>query len=192
MFPEIQTSIAKGECLLENNLNFPDECPRPLVKDMFSAQRRTAKVINFSIAYGRTIYGFCNEFVNIFINLLDIFLLFTLIIIYNQNCGIDEVKKYIKKWYADREEVQNWQKEVKKIAIKEGYTKTLLGRYRNLKKQLKGKSFTHALRASINTPIQGGAADIVIASMIKLYLNERLRELGYKIILQIHDEIILV
>jgi DNA polymerase-1 len=53
------------------------------------------------------------------------------------------------------------------------------------------KLFNHALRASINTPIQGGAADVVIASMIKLYLNERLREIRYKILLQIHDEIIL-
>lgn len=54
------------------------------------------------------------------------------------------------------------------------------------------KMFGHGLRAAINTPIQGGAADVVIAAMIKLYLNKRLREIGYKIILQIHDEIILV
>lgn len=50
----------------------------------------------------------------------------------------------------------------------------------------------HGLRAAINTPIQGGAADIVIAAMVKLHKDEKLRDLGYKLLLQIHDEVILV
>ena len=54
------------------------------------------------------------------------------------------------------------------------------------------KLFSHGLRAAINTPIQGGAADVVVAAMIKLFQNKRLREIRYKIILQIHDEVILV
>jgi DNA polymerase-1 len=52
--------------------------------------------------------------------------------------------------------------------------------------------YMHGLRAAINTPIQGGAADIVIASMVKLGKNARLKELGWKLLLQIHDELILV
>jgi DNA polymerase-1 len=44
-----------------------------------------------------------------------------------------------------------------------------------------------AFRRAINTPIQGGAADIVIAAMINIHANERLRTLGWKLILQIHD-----
>jgi DNA polymerase-1 len=43
------------------------------------------------------------------------------------------------------------------------------------------------LRRAINTPIQGGAADIVIAAMVKLYQNEELKKLGWKLLLQIHD-----
>lgn len=50
----------------------------------------------------------------------------------------------------------------------------------------------HGLRAAINTPIQGGAADIVIAAMVKLHKDEKLKDLGYKLLLQIHDEVILV
>jgi len=50
---------------------------------------------------------------------------------------------------------------------------------------------SHSERAAINTPLQGGAADVVIRAMIKLYENARLKELGWKQILQIHDEIIL-
>lgn len=50
----------------------------------------------------------------------------------------------------------------------------------------------HGLRAAINTPIQGGAADIVIAAMVKLNRDPYLKKLGFKMLLQIHDEVILV
>ena len=49
----------------------------------------------------------------------------------------------------------------------------------------------HALRASINTPIQGGAADIAMLAMIQIHRCPRLRELGFKLLMQIHDEVIL-
>lgn len=49
----------------------------------------------------------------------------------------------------------------------------------------------HGLRAAINTPIQGGAADIVIAAMVRIKRNEELKELGWDLLLQIHDELIL-
>ena len=49
----------------------------------------------------------------------------------------------------------------------------------------------HGLRAAINTPIQGGAADIVIAMMVKINKNKWLKENGWHMIHQIHDEIIL-
>lgn len=50
----------------------------------------------------------------------------------------------------------------------------------------------HGLRAAINTPIQGGAADVVIAAMIKLARDKVLEQLGFKLLLQIHDEVIMV
>ena len=49
----------------------------------------------------------------------------------------------------------------------------------------------HGLRAAINTPIQGGAADIVMAAMVKIHKDEELRDLGFKLQLQIHDEVVL-
>ena len=61
-----------------------------------------------------------------------------------------------------------------------------MGRYRNLTKYFKGRQnlwVQHGLRAAINTPIQGGAADIVIAAMLKIQKNKELKDM--------HDELIL-
>ncbi len=44
---------------------------------------------------------------------------------------------------------------------------------------------------AINTPVQGGAADIMIAAMIKIHDNQELRKMGWKILMQIHDQLIL-
>ena len=49
----------------------------------------------------------------------------------------------------------------------------------------------HALRAAINTPIQGSAADVVMMAMIKLWKSPVLKDLKWKLLLQIHDEVIL-
>lgn len=169
MFPEIQEAIDNGKCLLEWD-NSKGKSPVPLLKDMFSNLRKKAKTMNFSIAYGKSAAGFSKDW----------------------NCSIEEANETLNKWYSNRKEVEEWQKNVKNVAIKKAYTQSLLGRYRNLSKKIsEKKTFLHALRASINTPIQGGAADIVIAAMIKLKNNVQLKKLGYRMILQIHDEIIL-
>ena len=47
------------------------------------------------------------------------------------------------------------------------------------------------MRAAINTPIQGSAADVVMMAMLKLWESEKLKSLGWKLILQIHDEVIM-
>lgn len=58
-----------------------------------------------------------------------------------------------------------------------------MGRYRNLTKYLNKRATRslaqHGLRAAINTPIQGGAADIVIAAMVKIHQDTILKNLGY-------------
>ena len=101
---------------------------------MFGSQRRKAKGINFSIAYGKTAHGFAKDW----------------------NCSVEEAEKVVEKWFSDRPEVKNWQENVKNIALKEGHTQTLLGRYRNISEHFsKGsKTKSHGLRAAINTPIQ--------------------------------------
>lgn len=134
MFPEIQDSIDKGECVLEWD-NSKGKCPVPLLKDKFAGLRKKAKTMNFSIAYGKSAIGFSKDW----------------------NCTLEEAEETVKKWYSNRKEAERWQKDVKELAVAKAFTQTLIGRYRNLRKIIsESKTHHHALRAAINTPIQGG------------------------------------
>lgn len=62
MFNEIQESIDKGECVLEWDSS-KGESKIPLLKDKFSALRKKAKTMNFSIAYGKSAPGFAKDWV---------------------------------------------------------------------------------------------------------------------------------
>ena len=172
MFDYIKKDIDNNQVLLEWDKSKGDP-PAPLLKDKYASERKKAKTVNFSIAYGKTAKGFAEDW----------------------NCSVKEANEVIDKWFKDRPEVQKWQNEKKEIAKKKMFTQTLLGRYRLLDKFFRTKGFGAnmgmGLRRAINTPIQGGAADIVIASMVKLHQNEELRGLGWKLLLQIHDELIL-
>ena len=94
--------------------------------------------------------------------------------------------------YADRPEVREWQERQQQLVTEKGYVRTIMGRYRQLPDAMtRGKGRGHALRAAINAPIQGSAADIVMMAMIKLHASQLLQNLGWKMLLQVHDEVIL-
>jgi len=168
MFPHVKAAVDSGEVLLEWD-HSKGEMPAPLLKDVFGSERRKAKTLNFSIAYGKTVHGLSKDW----------------------DVSVEEAKAILDAWYADRPEVLKWQKKVKEIARDEGYTKTLMGRYRSLPGINEPRMRGHAERAAINTPIQGGAADIVVLAMLRLRQSELLRKLGYRLLLQVHDEVIL-
>lgn len=170
MYPEVQKAINRGEVLLEWDYS-KGQPPLPLLKDAFAVERRRAKTLNFSIAYGKTVKGLAKDW----------------------NVTTAEAKKTLDRWYSDRPEVLEWQQKTIAKAHKVGYTRTLLGRYRHLP-DINSRDMTkrgHSERAAINTPLQGGAADITTKAMINIYRNPRLRELGWFQLLQIHDELIL-
>jgi len=86
--------------------------------------------------------------------------------------------------------VRNWQDRQQKQAAKQGYVCTLLGRQRQLPDAGKkgpgtGAAKGHAMRAAINTPVQGSAADVATAAMISINKCGRLKELGWKLLLQV-------
>jgi DNA polymerase I len=178
MFDYIQQSLDNGECLLE--WDYSKGQPQvPLLKELFAAERRKAKTLNFSIAYGKTAHGLSADW----------------------NVHIDEANDMLNKWYDARPEVQNWQRESKEFAKEKGTTRTIMGRYRHLpyeeplpdgkSKKLPRKVVGQTERASINTPVQGGAADIAMMAMNKINQNLKLKRLGWILLLQIHDEVIL-
>ena len=171
MFDNVSKAVEKGECVLERDSANSTSDSIPLLKDMFSVERRKAKTLNFSIAYGKTVMGLARDW----------------------NVSREEASETLMLWYKERQEVLQWQRECKKFLAKNQYVETLLGRRRHLPDianhdfRLKG----HAERAAINAPLQGSAADLVMAAMVKLNTNRVLKALGWKIILQVHDEIIL-
>jgi len=63
--------------------------PKPLLKDKFANERKKAKVMNFSIAYGKTVHGFMKDW----------------------NCSEEEARNTVALWYSDRPEVRLWQDE---------------------------------------------------------------------------------
>ncbi|KAG7398909.1 serine/threonine protein kinase, CMGC, dual-specificity [Phytophthora boehmeriae] len=175
MYPYVAKAVEDGEALLEWDFSSGETPPAPLLKDKFGNERKNAKVLNFSIAYGKTAFGLSKDF----------------------NVSRKEAAETLEKWYADRGEVRHWQKMAIDTARKYGYTRTLLGRYRRLPDAMltddsmaSKKAKGHAERAAINTPIQGAAADVVMQAMLLVHQNPRLRELGWEMVSQIHDEII--
>eukprot|EP00594_Rhizosolenia_setigera_P005159 CAMPEP_0178949760 /NCGR_PEP_ID=MMETSP0789-20121207/6247_1 /TAXON_ID=3005 /ORGANISM="Rhizosolenia setigera, Strain CCMP 1694" /LENGTH=1085 /DNA_ID=CAMNT_0020630353 /DNA_START=111 /DNA_END=3371 /DNA_ORIENTATION=+ len=169
MFDYIQKDIEAGEVLLEWDYANGDP-PKPMLKDKYASERRKAKTLNFSIAYGKTAHGLSQDW----------------------GVSVPEAEEMLQAWYNSRPEVRSWQKKVKSYAKKKLITRTLMGRYRHLP-GAKGnrKEVGRAERASINTPIQGGAADVAMMAMIKINRSEVLKQLGWILLMQIHDEMML-
>jgi DNA polymerase-1 len=170
MFDHVKEKVDAGEVLLEWDYTKGD-APKPLLKDEFGSERRKAKTLNFSIAYGKTAHGLSKDW----------------------GVSQNEAQEMLDKWYEARPEVRDWQKNTKAYARKFGITRTLMGRYRQLPEALNAnrRLLGHAERASINTPIQGGAADVAMMAMNKINNSSKLQRLGWILLLQIHDEVIL-
>jgi DNA polymerase I len=170
MFEHVQKAVVDGECLLEWDYS-KGSPPKPLLKDMFASERRKAKTLNFSIAYGKTAHGL------------------------SQDWGVSrkEAEDMLTAWYNARAEVKEWQDKTKSIAQNTGLTTTIMGRRRQLPTAMLNdrKLMEQGMRASINTPIQGGAADIAMMAMNKINNNQKLKDLGWILLLQIHDEVML-
>ena len=172
MYPHIKKAVDEGKCLLEWKGLDGEEPPAPMLKDVFGAERRRAKVLNFSIAYGKTAHGLAKDW----------------------GVELKEAADTVERWYADRPEVREWQRLMIREAKHTGYVSTLLGRKRrlpNINNELNYSLKSHSERAAINTPIQGSAADVAMLAMLQINSCKKLESLGYQLLLQVHDEVIL-
>jgi DNA polymerase-1 len=133
-------------------------------------QRSRAKAVNFGIVYGISDFSLA------------------------QDIGVyrSEAKDYIEAYFSKYSGVRNYMKNVVEQAKKDEYVSTLFGRRRWLP-ELKSSNYnirSFGERVALNMPIQGTAADIIKIAMIKVH--RRLSDAGMeaKLILQVHDELI--
>ena len=123
--------------------------------------RRSAKAINFGLIYGMTSYGLSKAL----------------------NISVKEAGKYIELYFSRYPGVAAYMKGVPQL-VQRGYMTTIIGR------KLAINNSPGALRAAINAPMQGSAADIVKLAMIKVDSWLREEKLATKMILQVHDELV--
>ncbi|WP_311376355.1 DNA polymerase I [Anaerococcus lactolyticus] len=134
-------------------------------------QRSEAKAVNFGIIYGISDYGLSQ----------------------NLNIPRPRAKEYIDKYKKSYPQIKEYMDDVVQLARSQGYIETLFKRRRYIP-EISSRNFnvrSFGERIALNTPIQGTAADIIKIAMIDTYNKLKEEGLDAKIILQIHDEIII-
>ena len=134
-------------------------------------QRRQAKAVNFGIVYGISDFGLAKDL------------------------GISRAAAhdYIDRYFLRYPGVERYQQKTIAECADCGFVTTLLGRRRYLP-DINASNFNRrsfAQRMAINTPIQGSAADIIKIAMIRIDAELRRQNLRSRLILQIHDELII-
>ena len=141
------------------------------VEEVSKQLRSKAKAVNFGIVYGISEFGLAEQ--------IDI--------------KRNEAKQYIEQYLETYHGIRDYMKNIVEEAKEKGYVSTLFGRRRYIP-ELKSKNYMvrkFGDRAAMNTPIQGTAADIMKIAMINVYNELKANNLKSKIVLQIHDELII-
>lgn len=133
--------------------------------------RRTAKTVTFGVIYGISPFGLSETL----------------------SISRDEAKKYIEKYFDRHPGVKRYIETVLSDVKQKGYAVTLLGRRRPIPELKSQNQNTRAQgeRLAINSPIQGTAADIIKCAMINIWRRLKQDRLSAKMILQVHDELLL-
>ena len=140
------------------------------MENVTKVMRRTAKAVIFGIVYGISGFGLGE----------------------NLNISNKEAEEFIKKYFHLYPEVKVWTEEIVALAKEKGYVTTLFGRKRVLEELTNTNYMIRQMgeRMAMNTPIQGTSADVMKMAMINVY-NRFIKEgIESKILLQVHDEII--
>ena len=141
------------------------------MEDVTKQMRRTAKAVNFGIIYGISSFGLSEDL----------------------GINLGEAKEFIDKYLEAFPGISEYMREEKDEAYKNGYVTTLMNRRRVID-ELKSSNYMirqSGERMALNTPIQGTAADILKKAMVELFDELNKRKLKSKILLQVHDELIL-
>ena len=141
------------------------------IDEVTNEQRSSAKAVNFGIVYGISDFGL------------------------GEQLGISrkKAKQYIDEYLEEYSGIKKFMEEITNTAKEQGYVETLFKRRRYIP-ELKSNNYMvrqFGTRVAMNTPIQGTAADIMKIAVIDVYREIKKRNLEAKIVLQVHDEMMI-
>ncbi len=141
------------------------------IEEVTKEQRSKAKAVNFGIVYGISDFGLAEQI----------------------GVSRKEAKQYIEQYLEKYSGIQKFMQDIVEKAKEDGYVETLFHRRRYIP-ELKSNNYMvrqFGSRVAMNTPIQGTAADIMKIAMVSLQKELEKRQMQTKIVLQVHDELIL-
>lgn len=139
-------------------------------EEVTDLQRRNAKAVNFGIVYGISSFGLSQDL----------------------SISRKEAAEYIEQYFATYPKVKEFLDRLVQDAKKQGYVTTMFGRRRPIP-ELSSSAFmqrSFGERVAMNSPIQGTAADIIKIAMIRVWKALRDEGLKSRLILQVHDELV--
>ncbi len=140
-------------------------------EEVTDLQRRNAKAVNFGIVYGISSFGLSQDL----------------------SISTKEAKAYIDQYFATYPGIKSFLDKLVSDAKEKGYVETLYGRKRPVP-ELKSSNFmqrSFGERIAMNSPIQGTAADIMKIAMIRVFEGLKAAGLKSRLILQVHDELVI-
>lgn len=139
-------------------------------EEVTSQNRRVAKAVNFGIIYGISEYGLSK----------------------NINTSAKEAKEFIEKYFELYPDVKEFMNSCVEYAKVNGFTKTIYNRMRHIPELTSTNYMTRMFgeRVALNMPLQGTASDIIKIAMIKVQQKMKESRVKSKLILQIHDELL--
>ncbi len=141
------------------------------LEEVTSEERTKAKAVNFGIVYGISDFGLGEQL----------------------HMPRKEAKEYIEEYLKKYSGIKEFMEKIDEEAKENGFVNTIFGRRRNIP-ELKSQNFMvrqFGSRAALNMPIQGTAADIMKIAMIEVNKKIEEKRLKTKIVLQVHDELLL-
>ncbi len=140
-------------------------------EEVTDLQRRNAKAVNFGIVYGISSFGLSQDL----------------------SISRKEAAAYIEEYFKTYPKVKEFLDREVAFAKENGYSVTMFGRRRPVPELKSGNFMQRSFgeRVAMNAPIQGTAADIIKVAMIRVWKRLREEKLASRLILQIHDELLI-
>ncbi|MBQ6947428.1 MAG: DNA polymerase I, partial [Clostridia bacterium] len=141
------------------------------LEEVTTEMRRAAKAVNFGIVYGISDFSLAQDI----------------------HVSKKEAKAYIENYLNEYSGVKRYMEETVAFGKENGFVGTIFGRRRELPELSSGNFIMRSFgeRVAMNTPIQGSAADIIKIAMVNTFRRLKAEELEAKLILQVHDELII-